>query len=196
LERADYKCELCGSPYKTVYDISYPKKSKNHKIENFLVVCSRCHAKLHGIHENDNNLNENEQLFSETVITSSRSYSFDIQKNSLGQKCLVIGESSKIGYHQIDILENHFYSVLEILTTALHFLTNHTEKPFSDKLSANELTYFFDIKTAVNGSQYLTITVLKRKGSRSIDRNSIMVFEDESHLFATTLNKVIKNQLM
>jgi len=191
LERADYKCELCGAIYKAIHHVKYPKKYKNDHIDNLLVVCGKCHAKLHGIRDNDNNLNNNGSSFSEKVILGSRSYSFDVKNTILGEKFLIITESGKRGNHQIEICEDKFHEVAENLTKAVLSLNKHTHEQFYEKLSVNEYTYFFDVKLTVNGSQYLTITTAQQKGNNLFERNKIMVFDNESLMFAMGLNKVI-----
>ncbi len=213
LERANHICELCGATYKAIHHVKYPKKYKNDHIDNLLVVCGKCHAKLHGIRDNDNNLNNNGRSFSEKVILGSRdndnnlnnngrsfsekvilgsrSYSFDVKNTIFWKKCLIITESDKRGISQIEIFEDKFSEVAENLTKALLSLKKNTNEQFYEKLSVNEYTYFFDVKLAVNGSKYLKITTAKRKGSNLFERNNIIIFEDESHWFAMGLNKVI-----
>jgi hypothetical protein len=191
LERADYKCELCGATYKAIHHVKYPKKYQYDHIDNLLVVCGKCHAKLHGIRDIDNNLNNNGTSFSEQIILGSRSYSFEVKNTSFGKKYLIITESGKRGNRQIEIFEYKFQEVAENLTKAVLSLQRDINEPFSEKLSVNGSTYFFDIKLAVNGSKYLNITTAKRKGSNLFERNNIILFEDESRLFAMSLNKVI-----
>jgi hypothetical protein len=190
LERADYKCELCGATYKAVHHVKYPKKYQNDHIDNLLVVCGKCHAKLHGIRDIDNNLNNNGNSFSETVILGSRSYSFDVN-TILGKKCLIITESGKRGNRQIEIFLQKFHELTENLSKALLSLQKDIKEPFYETMSVNENTYFFDIKVAVNGSKYLTITTSKRTANNLFERHSIIVFDDESRLFSMCLNKVI-----
>lgn len=107
------------------------------------------------------------------------------------KKCLIITETGKRGKRQIEIFEDKIHEIAENLTKALLSLNKDIKEPIYDKLSVNEYTYFFDIKLAVNGSKYLKITTAKRKGSNLFERNSINIFEDEAHLFAMGLNKVI-----
>lgn len=192
LERADYKCELCDATYKAVHHVKYPKKYKNDHIDNLLVVCGKCHAKLHGIREIDNNIDNNvnnDNSFSETVKLGSRSYSFDAN-TILGKKYLIITESGKRGTRQIEIFEDKFHQITENLNKALLSLQKDIKEPFYETLSVNENTYFFDIKLAVNRSKYLNITTAK-KVNNVFERNSIIVFEDESRLFSMCLNKAI-----
>lgn len=195
LERADYKCELCGATYKAVHHIKYPKNYQYDHIDNLLVVCGKCHAKLHGIRDIDNNIdnnlnnNTNSNSFSETVRLGSRSYSFDVN-TILGKKCLIITESGKRGNRQIEIFEDKFHEITKTLSNALLSLQKDIKEPFNENLSVNENTYFFDIKVAVNGSKYLNITTAK-KVNNVFERNSIIVFEDESRLFSMCLTKAI-----
>jgi len=135
--------------------------------------------------------NNNGSSFSEKVISGSRSYSFEVNNTIFGTKCLIITESGKRGNRQIEIFEDKFHEVAENLTKALLSLKKDTNEQFDEHLSVNEYTYFFDIKLAVNGCKYLTITSAKRKGSNLFERNNIIIFEDESPMFAMGLNQVI-----
>lgn len=45
-ELKDYKCEYCEKPAKITHHIDGDKT--NHSIENLLVLCYKCHGKLHG----------------------------------------------------------------------------------------------------------------------------------------------------
>jgi Protein of unknown function (DUF3276) len=56
----------------------------------------------------------------------------------------------------------------------------------SKAVKAGSRTYFFDVKTTSQGTQYLTITEL-RKGVRS----SIMIFPDDAPTFLEPLKEMI-----
>ena len=45
LQQTNWHCELCGNPAKRVHHKD--KTKDNHAIDNLLVVCLRCHRKLH-----------------------------------------------------------------------------------------------------------------------------------------------------
>lgn len=46
---ADYRCELCHSVAAAVHHVKYPKRYKEDCLENLVVVCDRCHRRLHGL---------------------------------------------------------------------------------------------------------------------------------------------------
>jgi len=48
-KKAKKKCELCGGEPKNVHHVKYPKCLENDCLDNLLVVCKKCHNKLHGI---------------------------------------------------------------------------------------------------------------------------------------------------
>ena len=47
--RAENQCELCGAKADAVHHIRYPKGQEKDELYNLLVVCRRCHEKLHAI---------------------------------------------------------------------------------------------------------------------------------------------------
>ncbi len=48
-KRAKNRCELCDDHADAAHHIKYPKSFEDDCLENLLVVCDRCHKKLHGI---------------------------------------------------------------------------------------------------------------------------------------------------
>ena len=60
---------------------------------------------------------------------------------------------------------------------------------YSAKLPTKSQTYFFDVKTAKNGSKYLTITQSRIQDGQKF-RNSVIVFSDDldgfNRVFAET----------
>lgn len=48
-DRAGNKCEMCEGPPDHVHHVKYPKVFKDDHLDNLVVVCERCHNKLHGI---------------------------------------------------------------------------------------------------------------------------------------------------
>lgn len=64
------------------------------------------------------------------------------------------------------------------------------DKVFSKMLKAGGKTYFFDVKKASNGSNYLTIAESYKKQTGEQVVNRIMLFKDHSKEFQETLNEV------
>lgn len=194
LERADYKCDLCGEPYKAVHHITYPKRYKNDHVDNLLVVCGKCHAKLHGI-RNDTLLKNEEKLFSEELPAGGRTYSFVVRYDSgNGRKYLSVSESWKRGQRQIKIFENWFQIFSDGFEKSMNFLTtrDNMNDLFSEKVLAGKHTYFFDIQYTVNEYLYLTITESEKMADNSFKRKKIMVFEEDFLPFSHTLKRTEK----
>lgn len=63
------------------------------------------------------------------------------------------------------------------------------DKVFSKMLKAGGKTYFFDIKKASNGSNYLTISESYKKQTGEQVINRIMLFKDHAKDFAATLQE-------
>lgn len=190
LERASHKCEFCGGPYKAIHHIRYPKRYKNDHIDNLLVVCDKCHAKLHGIRD-EQITEESESCYLEEVKTGSHVYSFNVTLSIDGKKCWYIIESGKRGERRIEIMEDNFEKFAQNIKAGLTFLNNNELIQFDEKLLTNDSTYFFEVKFAINKSKYLKVTESKRKGNMTFERSQIIIFEDEAKLFSVGLENVI-----
>lgn len=49
--RSGNKCEFCGGQPDHVHHVKYPKRYKDDHLDNLVVACETCHAKLHGIRD-------------------------------------------------------------------------------------------------------------------------------------------------
>lgn len=69
------------------------------------------------------------------------------------------------------------------------------ENKETEKLSVSigSRTYSFNIKISKAGKRYLEITESKQITKDSFERRSMVIFEGGFEMFATALNKVIKN---
>ena len=189
LERADYKCDFCGEPYKAVHHIAYPKRYRDDHIDNLLVVCGKCHAKLHGI-RNGNSLKKEEKLYSEELPAGGRTYFFDVRYDAeTGKRYLSISESWKRGKRQIRIFENWFQAFFDCFRKSITLMNTreNMKELFSEKVLAGKSTYFFDIQYTVNEYLYLTITEAEKMADNSFRRNKIMVFEEDFQPFYHSL---------
>ncbi|MEI7621722.1 MAG: DUF3276 family protein [Candidatus Moraniibacteriota bacterium] len=63
------------------------------------------------------------------------------------------------------------------------------EKVFSKMLRAGSKTYFFDIKKASNGSNYLTIAESSKNQKGEQVTNRLMVFKDQFPAFSASLGE-------
>lgn len=198
LERSDYKCEFCSIPYKAVHHVRYPKKYKEDHVDNLLVVCGKCHAKLHGIRDeriteqNEKIVNGGENLYSEEVKTGSHIYYFYVRYSSDQKRCLRMIESGKRGERQIEITEDDLEKFTKNITEGLTLLSNKGYVQFEERILANNCTYFFEIKSAINESKYLKITESRRKDNSVFEKGHVIVFEDEGKLFLIGFQNTIK----
>ncbi len=62
---------------------------------------------------------------------------------------------------------------------------------FSERVSAGNRTYFFDVKETVEGAKYLVINESKRVGETH-EHNRVMVFEENILAFKNGLGKAVK----
>ncbi|MDP4220512.1 MAG: DUF3276 family protein [Bacteroidota bacterium] len=60
---------------------------------------------------------------------------------------------------------------------------------FKEKVTAGSRTYFFDVKEALNGSKYLTVSEAKKVGDKN-EYNRIMIFENQIEPFTEAFRKV------
>ena len=192
LKRADYKCELCGAPYKAVHHIRYPKRHRGDHLDNLLAVCAQCHAKLHGIRD-ETILSDNGTLYSEEVRTGSHTYFFHL-KSSIGRKYLQVTESGKRGTRYIEVDENILAKFTETMRNGLSSLKSTAALRFEKKIYDydNERTYFFEIKVAVNENRYLKITESGRRENTVFERDQVIIFEDEAALVLIGLDNTLK----
>jgi len=63
------------------------------------------------------------------------------------------------------------------------------EKVFSKMLRAGGKNYFFDVKQASNGSNYLTITDSYKNQKGESVTNKVLIFKDHAQEFAATLQE-------
>ena len=58
IDRDDGKCVFCNRRFREVHHVTYPKRFSLDHIDNLLVVCEKCHRRLHGIRNDDKELLE------------------------------------------------------------------------------------------------------------------------------------------
>ncbi|MCK4654767.1 MAG: HNH endonuclease [Candidatus Cloacimonetes bacterium] len=93
IKRADSKCELCGAPFHDVHHIKYPARLKYDNISNLLVVCEKCHRKLHGI-RNNGSKDIRKVLYSEKKEIGNQNFLFEVKIAVNGIKYLKVTELS------------------------------------------------------------------------------------------------------
>lgn len=84
------------------------------------------------------------ELFSEKVMTSRRTYYFDVKETKDGTKYLVIGELTQVGSelerHRVMVFEESLDSFMEGLDKAVDFiLNNETGEDESGRMTGNEV---------------------------------------------------------
>jgi hypothetical protein len=85
---------------------------------------------------------------------------------------------------------DHIFRLLRNLTGQAKMNSNNTQekqKVFSKMLRAGGKNYFFDVKQASNGSNYLTITDSYKNQKGESVTNRVLIFKDHAQDFATTL---------
>ncbi len=70
-------------------------------------------------------------------------------------------------------------------------MTIKKKELFSERVSAGNRTYFFDVKESVEGAKYLVISESKRVGETH-EHNRVMVFEEDILAFSNGLEKTLK----
>lgn len=189
LQRADHRCELCNAPYKAIHHIRYPKKYRDDHIDNLIAVCAKCHAILHGIRD-ETIISDNGILYSEEVRTGSHTYIFHL-KNSVGKKFLCVTESGRRGTRCIEADEDILQEFTENMKNSLNSLKNTAGMRFEKRISGNDRTYFFEVKSAVNGSKYLKITESGRRDNTVFERDHVIIFEDEAEMVLVGLDNTM-----
>ncbi|NUQ26268.1 MAG: DUF3276 family protein [Saprospiraceae bacterium] len=65
---------------------------------------------------------------------------------------------------------------------------------FSETVKASDRHYFMDVRSASNGSQYVTITESKKnKESNEFENNRILVFPRDLPQFKEALDRLVAN---
>ncbi|MDO9213481.1 MAG: HNH endonuclease [Methylococcales bacterium] len=180
LERADYQCELCDAPYNHVHHVKYPKRYKEDHVDNLVVVCEKCHARLHGIRENKKI--EDKILYSDSIKVGNYEYFFSVTQSGNGSKCLHIVRKSKTGEQRIEVMESNIDRFASIINAGCTSLSSN--EPFQFGAKAGDLPYSFEIKVAKNENKYLEVTELTKEKA-----NKITIFENEAKFFSNGLDK-------
>ena len=120
-KRAKGKCELCGGLPNNVHHINYPKSLEEDCLNNLLVVCKKCHNKLHGIKNSNAQLmkvikkrirfNEENELEREggypSYIGFDMSKTHDVDNSEITQHNLSLLNLFK-DYLDVDYISKHF----------------------------------------------------------------------------------------
>lgn len=200
LERSDYHCELCNNPYQAVHHVKYPKKYKNDHIDNLVVVCDRCHAKLHGIRDEIvpyqkeeviDFVEKYENLYTEKIKIGNHSYYFDVIGVTQDKKYLQITEIGKREEQKIEVSADEIEIFYSKITLGLSLLKNKKNVSFKEDIVIANSRYFFEIKYAINNSRYLKITQSKQKEKVVFESVVIVIFEDCERYFSLTLQKAV-----
>ena len=65
----------------------------------------------------------------------------------------------------------------------------HNKELFKERVVTKNKTYFFDVKEALNGSKYLTVSEARKVGDKN-EYSRIMIFEDQMPAFTEGFKKV------
>jgi uncharacterized protein YlaN (UPF0358 family) len=107
------------------------------------------------------------ELFSEKVVTSRRTYYFDVKETKEGSKYLVIGELTQVGRelerHRVMVFEESLDSFMDGLDKAVEFILN------SERVEEDNKELIEDREGAeVRGDKKEVIEILRRV-ERKID---------------------------
>lgn len=71
-------------------------------------------------------------------------------------------------------------------------MTVEKEELFSEKVSAESRTYFFDVKESADGVKYLVISESRQTNGESYKHNRVMVFQEHLVAFNEGFKKTLK----
>jgi Protein of unknown function (DUF3276) len=83
------------------------------------------------------------EIFSEKVVTSRRTYFFDVKETKDGSKYLVIGELTQVGNelerHRVMVFEESLESFMEGIDKAVEFILNNDRGEEGDEGQRGEI---------------------------------------------------------
>jgi len=122
IDRDNGKCIFCNRAFREVHHVKYPKRFPQDHIDNLLVVCEKCHRRLHGIKNNDEELLETIHNRLEEAFHDS----FDSEKESCGgiKNILESNEDRDLGYVALDMGATHDYPVEDCRKNNFAFMKN------------------------------------------------------------------------
>lgn len=124
LKRANYKCEICGQPAQVVHHKSYPASFKDDNLDNLLVLCNKCHYK---IHKNQIEYKKRETLFSESILSGKQHFRIEVKEARNQSKYIVItemkaDEKGRSDDIKIFIFEENIDKVYSTLNKAINYI--------------------------------------------------------------------------
>jgi len=124
LKRANYKCEICGQPAQVVHHKSYPSSFKDDNLDNLLVLCNKCHYK---IHRSQIEYKKRETLFSESVLSGKQHFRIEVKEARNQSKYIVISEmradeKGRSDDIRIIIFEDSLDILIKVLNKAISYI--------------------------------------------------------------------------
>lgn len=89
LKRANNACEVCGKSAQVVHHKSYPANFKDDNLDNLLVLCNKCHYK---IHKKQIDYRKRDTLFSDSVLSGKQHFRIEVKEAKNQSKYVVINE--------------------------------------------------------------------------------------------------------
>ena len=123
-KRANNKCEICGRPAQVVHHKSYTANFKDDNLDNLLVLCNKCHYK---IHRSEIEYKKRETLFSESVVSGNQHFRIEVKEARNQSKYIVISEmradeKGRSDDIRIFIFEENIDQVNRILNKAIGYI--------------------------------------------------------------------------
>jgi len=124
LKKANNICELCGKSAHVVHHKSYPGNFKNDNLDNLLVLCNKCHYK---IHKKQIEYRKKDTLFSDSVLSGKQHFRIEVKEAINQSKYVVItelraDEQGRSDDIKIIIFENNLEKVNSILHNAINYI--------------------------------------------------------------------------
>jgi len=124
LKRANNTCEVCGTSAQVVHHKSYPANFKDDNLDNLLVLCKKCHYK---IHKKQIDYRKRDTLFSESVLSGKQHFRIEVKEAKNQSKYVVINElradeKGKSDDIRIIIFEENLDKVNKVLNKAIGYI--------------------------------------------------------------------------
>jgi len=136
LKRANNKCEVCETSAQVVHHKSYPANFKDDNLDNLLVLCNKCHYK---IHKKQIDYRKRDTLFSESLLSGKQHFRIEVKEAKNQSKYVVINElradeKGRCDDIRILIFEENLDKVNKSLNKAISFIKcNKNQKRWPNK---------------------------------------------------------------
>lgn len=124
LKRANNTCEVCGKSAQVVHHKSYPANFKDDNLDNLIVLCNKCHYK---IHKKQIDYRKRDTLFSDSVLSGKQHFRIEVKEAKNQSKYVIINElradeKGRCDDIRIIIFEENLDKVNKSLNKAINFI--------------------------------------------------------------------------